>query len=410
MRRIAVLATLALLAGCDADPTEPSLVAELTVTPAANTAPVVGIGADTTVLVGQPASVQVSFSDPDPDGPWEVFVDWGDGSFSGAVRPAPGTFTMQHGYAEEGSYEVVVTVSDDSASGSDAKWVHVVTQAPPVAVIASVTPQPAYEGATISFSSTGTSDLEGANLVYRWEWGDGAAAQSAARSTPYNQTHRYPDQGTYKAVLIVTDPTGLSDRDSVMVTTTNAAPTGVLFGPNSAVEGRTFNLGFSSVTDLGAADRSSLVVSINCGKTFRAYGTPLTGSCNAPLDQDTITIRSRVKDKDGAFREYSRVIPVFNAVPEPQLAATSPTTIAAGGSVSFSSSFLDYGPVDNPWTWRIVWGDGKATLWTASSTQGVLPAQTHAYTAAGSYNARLFVRDKDGAQGFSASVTVTVTP
>lgn len=410
MRRLLALAGLALVVGCDADPTKPSLVGRLTVIPAANTAPVVTLGTDTTVLRDQVVDLPITFGDPDADAPWEVFVDWGDGSFSGAVRQAPGGFTLQHTYAELGSYEVTVSVSDDSTSGSDTRRVEVVDQAPPVAVIASFAPQPANEGAAVAFSSAGSSDLEGGPIVYRWEWGDGAAAQSVARIPPYNPSHRYRDQGTYTVALIVTDTTGLVGRDSVTVDIRNVAPTGVLYGPYSAVEGRSFTLGFSSVTDVGVADRPSLLVTINCGTTFRAYSSALTGSCNAPRDQDTITIRARVKDKDGGIHEYSRVIPVHNFVPEADLAAATPTTIPAGGSVSLQGSFLDHGVLDDPWSWRIIWGDGTATPWTSTSTQGALPVQSHSYAAPGTYTTRLFVRDKDGAQGHSSEVKVTVTP
>lgn len=264
-------------------------------------------------------------------------------------------------------------------------------------------PYSAYEGQQLRFYPTVT-DADGDALTYLWDFGDGRFSTGRTPNKQYN------DQGDYPVRLIVTDAAGLSDTAVAVAQVRNAAPTGVFSAPFSALEGRTFSLGFSSVNDLGAADRGSLQVSINCGTTFRAYSTSLTGVCTAPPNEDTITIRARVKDKDGGIREYSRVIPVNDAVPSAHLAASTATSIPAGGSVTLDPSFSDSGVLDGPWSWRITWGDGTGTAWTATDTQGALPARSHVYRADGSYAARLWVKDRDGTQGYSAPVTVTVAP
>ena len=262
-------------------------------------------------------------------------------------------------------------------------------------------PYVAYEGAVVRFTpSVSNMDLD--SLTYEWSFGAGTT--SSVR-TPGK---RFADNAVHSVRLIVRDPGGRADTATINADIRNTPPTGVFQAPNSAIEGRSFTLGFSSVTDAGPADRASLQVSINCGTTFRAYTAALTATCNAPADQATITVRARVRDKDGAVREYNRQIAVNNAVPTAQLAASSPTGIAPGGSVSFSASFADAGVLDAPWSWRITWGDGTATSWTSTSTQGALTVPPHAYAAAGTYAARLWVRDKDGAQGYSSQVTITV--
>src|SRR5262249_10772013 len=92
-----------------------------TVTSAA--APVVAAPANTTAVEGITQFFAVgSFSDPD-GGPWNVDINWGDGSAHTAVNglAAPGAIPNQtHNYTEEGSYTVTVTVTDtfDNQMGS----------------------------------------------------------------------------------------------------------------------------------------------------------------------------------------------------------------------------------------------------------------------------------------------------
>jgi probable HAF family extracellular repeat protein len=281
-----------------------------------------------------------------------------------------------------------------------ARWVAEWTEtAPEITSIGG--PYAALEGAPVRFNPT-ILNQDGDVLTYEWAFGNGLS------STVRTPAHKYADQGTYPVRLIVRDPGGRADTSTVNAEIRNAPPTGVFHAPVTLVEGRTFTLGFSSVTDPGPADVPTLQVSINCGTTFRAYTAALTGSCNAPQDQDTITIRARVKDKDGATREYNRVVPVTNAAPAAQLSAAGSTTIAPGGSVTVNAAFSDFGTLDGPWSWRITWGDGTATVWTSTTAQGALPSRSHVYAAPGTYAARLFVRDKDGAQGFSTPVDVVV--
>jgi len=42
--------------------------------------------------------VELSFADPDNDGPWSYRIDWGDGSSSTGSKLSQGTFTTGHTY------------------------------------------------------------------------------------------------------------------------------------------------------------------------------------------------------------------------------------------------------------------------------------------------------------------------
>jgi PKD repeat protein len=66
----------------------------------------------------------------------------------------------------------------------------------------------------VSFSSSGSSDPEGATLTYAWAFGDGAT------STAANPSHTYSTAGTYSAVLTVSDGTNSVSAAPISITAT----------------------------------------------------------------------------------------------------------------------------------------------------------------------------------------------
>lgn len=72
---------------------------------------------------------------------------------------------------------------------------------------------------TVTFRAEGSLDPDpGDSLTYRWEFGDGAAADGP------EATHTFAGPGAYSATLTVTDPHGLSATATVAIAAGNAAP------------------------------------------------------------------------------------------------------------------------------------------------------------------------------------------
>jgi len=73
---------------------------------------------------------------------------------------------------------------------------------------------------TVTFDSTGTTDLDGTIASYLWDFGDGTT------STSQNPQHTYTVPGKYVATLTVTDNLGVTSTDTVSVEATapNIAP------------------------------------------------------------------------------------------------------------------------------------------------------------------------------------------
>jgi PKD repeat protein/glucose/arabinose dehydrogenase len=99
---------------------------------------------------------------------------------------------------------------------------------PPIAA-ATATPSSGAAPLTVAFSGSGSSDPEGGNLTYDWDFGDGTA-----RATTANPQHVYTAIGRYTATLTVRDPQGATGRATTeIVVGDNSAPTATISAPST---------------------------------------------------------------------------------------------------------------------------------------------------------------------------------
>jgi PKD repeat protein len=162
-----------------------------------NRAPLAVAGSD--LLVGT-APFEVSFDgveSSDPDGSISGYSwDLGDGTTSTERDPV-------HTYIRPGTYSATLTTTDDAGGTDTATTVITVNpnDAPTAAIVAPTQTGPG--DLLVAFDGTGSTDPEGSELTYTWDFGDGAAA------TGPKPVHRYA-AGQYTATLVVTDSTGAS--------------------------------------------------------------------------------------------------------------------------------------------------------------------------------------------------------
>jgi cytochrome c len=160
-----------------------------------------------------PLNVLLSARGTDPDGDRLTYAwDFGDGA-TGDRR------AMRHTYTAGGTYTAVVTATDpDGATGT--ATVQIVVGNPPgnqaPTVQAAADPSSGTAPLRVRFSSAGR-DPEGKQLMYVWEFGDGAMAGGR------NAAHTYRQPGTYAAKVTVTDPQGATGSATVTVVVTAPA-------------------------------------------------------------------------------------------------------------------------------------------------------------------------------------------
>jgi PKD repeat protein len=264
---------------------------------------------------------------------------------------------------------------------------------PPIAV-ASANSTNLGEGQTVTFDGSQSHDPNGDALLYAWDFGDGGHASSATAS------HAYADNGTYTAKLTVTEngAESLTSSASVTVTVVNVAPTGRFAAPTSVLEGSSFSLALTNVSDPSATDtEAGLTIEYDCGAGFGP-----SANCGVAADGPASrTVRARVSDKDHGSTTYTASVSVLNV--NPIVSAPSTATITSGATFQFAGSFSDAGVGDGPWTTTIDWNDGPTTS-AQVSAQGSVTG-SHRYTAPGTYAVRLTVTDKDGG---AASQTTTL--
>lgn len=269
-----------------------------------NVAPTTEAGTDERAVEGSVVALDsATFNDVGTLDTHTATIDWGDGSpiEAGLVSEVPfgppgsgsgasGTVSGSHVYADNGTYTVIVTVTDDEgASTSDTFQVMVNNVAPMLAVVADQTVE---EGAELALTNLGTITDLGYNnplnphgpsvesFTYSIDWGDGtttevgqatidlAGSAGTATAASFDGLHIYADNGTYTVTVTVTDDDGGSDTASFHVVVNNVAPTVRLSGaslnldangdavPFSAVRGQTLFID-SFLTDPGFDNASN---------------------------------------------------------------------------------------------------------------------------------------------------------
>ncbi|MFC1714494.1 sigma-70 family RNA polymerase sigma factor [Candidatus Poribacteria bacterium] len=184
----------------------------------ANAPPVV----ETTVLPSEPVyegslfSLELAtFADAGILDTHTAIIDWGDDTIieSGVVSEANGhgTVSGSHTYADDGEYNVKVTVTDDLDSSSATLTIGVSNVAPVVGIItATLDPVEVATPVTASANFTDPGILD--THTAEWNWGDGNTTAGIVNETSgsgsVTGSHPYTDAGVYTIKLTVTDKDG----------------------------------------------------------------------------------------------------------------------------------------------------------------------------------------------------------
>jgi PKD repeat protein len=436
-----------------------------------------------TINEGARATYTFTFDDPGTLDTHTYVVDWGDG-FTSTGTVVGRSFTATHTYADNDTFTIRATVTDDDGGvGIGTRQIAVANVPPTIVDIAD--DQTVAEGDELTLAEIarftdpgfdnpldpGTPSFE--SFTYTIDWGDTKSTPTTATpdtngavGTPssgaFGGSHTYADNGTYTVTVTVTDDDGGTTSRTFTVVVTNVDPT--LTGvddPLEVDEGEAFTLndlmvgledpGFNNAanqnhpTNGGEFEESFTGVDVDWGDGTGLHSLVINPASIVNGDADTLTtagfeaghtyadngtytVTLRFRDDDGPVVSRTFTIIVHNVAPTLNLTQDD-FAIDEGGTLVINNlgSFSDPGfnnpanqnhptnggEVDETFTYIITWADGTPPLtYTVSAadvatgnpgvlTQGMLLdllANTHKYVD----------NDLDGTYDNSYTITVTL--
>ncbi|OLF13564.1 ThuA domain-containing protein [Actinophytocola xanthii] len=200
---------------------------------------------------------------------WIKTIDVGQNGERGAINPffdsMELSWPMNIEFGPDGSL-YVLDYGDTWFGGSEASALYRIdytkgNRTPRVELTADRTSGPAP--LTVRFDPAGTSDPDGGELTYAWDF-DGDGTTDSTEEAPV--THTYSEPGQYTASLSVTDQSGLTGVRSVVITAGNTAPTVELTIP---VNGGFFGYGDTVPFEVTVTDPED--ASIDCSRVIVEY-------------------------------------------------------------------------------------------------------------------------------------------
>ena len=196
---------------------------------------------------------------------------FGDGTTGSGV-------TAARTYAAGGTYTVTLIVTDNGGATSQTSAI-IHPNAPPVASSTST-----CSGLLCSFNASGSSDPDGTIAIYAWNFGDGTTGSGVTA------IHTYAAAGTYAAMLIVTDNSGVTrtHAQSVTVVPINVPPVasststcgGLICSFNASISSDPDGTIASYAWNFGDGTTGSGVMATHTYATGGTYGVMLTVTDN----------------------------------------------------------------------------------------------------------------------------------
>lgn len=376
-----------------------------------NVAPVFDLGPDTAIDEGDTYTVIGNFTDVAADiATATATVDYGDGSGVQPLALTGNAFTLNHVYANQGSFLVTVSISDGDGGITNDTLTVIVANVLPSLVAASTVPVSILEGSstnlTIDFADPGVNDVHTATI----DWGDGNITAGTVDQVTNRVTgsHVYANEGSYTISYSINDGTGTFNASfGTPVTVANVLPTvGAITGTSTVAEGSnaSISVGF---TDPGTLDVHTALINWGDGNitagvvdqvTNTVTGTHTYVNNNAAPYQVTVIVNDGVGNS-----APSAAFPITVTNVQPTIDAGAVINGDEGSTVTLAATFVDPGLADTH-TATIDWGDGSPVV--SGTVNEILRTISggHIYDNDGTYTVIVTVTD-----GESAVVSDTTT-
>jgi len=312
------------------------------------------------------------------------FWDFGDSTNATGV-------TVNHSYADDGIYTVILTVTDNEGETSSATSTKTILNRFPVASFTE-SAETVYTGESITFNASGSYDPDGVIVSCFWDFNDGTNATGVLAE------HAYVNDGNYTVALTVTDDDGSVVAAVATKTILNRSPSAsFIYSPSYPIVGEIVAFNASASYDL---DGYVVDYAWNFGdNTTTTVATPIVSHTYAIEGDYTVTLT--ITDDDSATNNSTDVVMVRNY---PTAAFTySPDPPAKNQSIIFNaSSSVPNGGIITSYQWDF--GDGNITAVSG-------PILTHVYSSEGNYTVVLNVTDSEGlSDSLSQTIRVGLSP
>ncbi|MBA7468497.1 hypothetical protein ES707_03748 [subsurface metagenome] len=254
-------------------------------------------------------------------------------------------------------------------------------------------PYTGFVGEAITFNSSGSYDVDGIIVEYRWDFGDESGYYYGE-----NQAHTYSETGTFLITLRVTDNEGLEDTASTLCSVSPQVNVGPVVSMNGPYEGNVeIPVRFNSS---GTRDPDGTIIGYRWdfgdGSEYNYGENPR--HTYSEIGNYHVTLQ--VTDTDGASATETTLCTIFDPSNKaPTAEANGPYTGFAGYPVHFRSTGSD-DPDGKITTHEWTFGDG-------SISDSINPR--HTYSKTGKYTVTLTVTDNKGAED-STTTTCVVAP
>ncbi|MBL9161973.1 MAG: PKD domain-containing protein [Planctomycetaceae bacterium] len=378
---------------------------------------------------GTQVNLDIAFDDAGSQDTHQVEINWGDGNVT-TVTAVGHALNANHTYGDNGTYAVIVKVTDDDGgAGFGSAAVQVNNVAPSNVQIQPIAAIDENGVATLELTFDDPGTLDGHTVEV--DWGDGTVETLAvaAGSRTFTANHQYLDDNpTGTAADVYTVNVKVRDDDGGLATAlqtvqvSNVAPSNVQIQLIAAIDENgvaTLELTFddpgtldSHTVEVDWGDGTVETLAVAAGsRTFTANHQYLDDNPTG-TSSDVYTVNVKVRDDDGGLATALQTVQVSNVAPS-NVQIQPIAAIDENGVATLELTFDDPGTLDSH-TVEVDWGDGTVETLAVAAGSRTFTA-THQYlddnptgTSSDVYTVDVRVRDDDGGQA-TANSTVNVS-
>jgi hypothetical protein len=363
-------------------------------------------------------------------GDFTASIDWGDGTTtSGTVTGGNGNFTISgnHTYADEGTFTVLASFTDDAPStltatiSSTADVADADTLVAGTSITGSSTEATTFSGTVATFTDTNYAGNLPADFSASINWGDGTTAagtiSGSAGSFTVSGSHVYAEAGTKTATIVLSDNSPGTAKGTATATIVVAdeplAATGTTV---TSAESTTFSALLATFTDANpngmVGDYTATIAwgdgTTTAGSISSADGHFKVSGSHAYAEDGLYNIAVQIADVGGSTATASSTA----TVSEPSITATA---IAVSGFersalTNVAVATFTHGNGAEPagnFTVSIDWGDDTSSsgVVTESGTTYTI-AGTHTYLDESTYPITVLLTDDAASTTVRTSATI----